>query len=64
MSQESASNNQVVLRKLLNMVEVINESLFWRWKEERHKALLCSRTMASVPGRRVGARLQKGGAQP
>lgn len=64
LSQESGSSNQVVLRKQLNMDEVINESLFWTWKEERHEALLCSHTMPSVPGRRVGARLQKGGVQP
>lgn len=63
MSQESASNNQVVLRKQLNVVEVINGPLVWRWKKERHKAtVLCSHTMASLPGRRVGAGLQRGGS--
>lgn len=62
MSQESASNNQVVRRKQLNMVEVVNRSLFWGWKKERYKAtVLCSQTMARVPGRRVGAGLQRGG---
>lgn len=62
MSQESASNNRVVLKKQLKMVEVINGSLVWRWKKERHKAtMLCSHTVASVPVRRVGACLQKVG---
>lgn len=62
MSQESASNNQVVLKKQLKMLEVINGSLVWRWKKERHKAtMLCSHTVANVPVRRVGACLQKVG---
>lgn len=41
MSQESASNNQVVLRKQLIMVEVINVSLWFRDGRRRGTRQLC-----------------------
>lgn len=64
MSQESTSNNQVVLKKQLKMVEVINGSLVWRWKKERHKAtMLCSHS-GQRASEKSGSMSAESGVQP